>query len=306
MNRLITLILAIFLIISLPAYAAEQIPTVDDIYLGLSSGPLRYARLASLPDGILLKAADLTIDQKQIDDKISHSTPELQEQLRRNAFYVLEQTAARPILLSEAKKWMVTQKIQVPNPNEDELLKIYLESLIPPDLTLSDQEVQLFFDQNQEAFGEASLPEVREQVVVYLLGLKKQEVINAYIQSLSEHLTIEVNADWVKVQSQTAFENPVDQARRSNLPVMVDFGASGCIPCDMMAPILKELETTLTGKGMILFADVRIYQVLSARYGIEVIPTQVFFDQNGKEMSRHNGFFSKEDILKQLAKLGVE
>ena len=131
-------------VISIPILAEEKVLTVEEVYLGLSSGPLRDAKLATLPDGILLRAGNLTIDQQQVDEKIAQSEPELQEQLKRNAFYVLEQAATYPILLSEAKKWMATQNIQSNNPNEDELFKLYLESLIPPDLTVSDQEAQLF------------------------------------------------------------------------------------------------------------------------------------------------------------------
>lgn len=300
------LVIVCCFILSLTVYSEEKRPTVEEIYLGLSSGPLRYARLTKLPDGILLKTGDLTINQKQVDEKIAQSEPELQEQLQRNVFYVLERAAAYPILLSEAKKWMASQNIRSNNPNEDELFRLYLESLIPPNLTISDQEIQAFYDLNREIFGDTSFNDVREYVADYLISQKKQEFINSYVGTLSQQLEIEVNADWVKAQSQIAFDNPVDQARRSGLPVMVDFGASGCVPCDMMAPIIEELQVTLKEKCTILFTDVRIYQVLSARYQISGIPTQIFFDQEGKEVFRHTGFFSKEEILDKLAELGVE
>jgi thiol-disulfide isomerase/thioredoxin len=309
MNKIpgiLILVITCCFILSLKVFSEEKSPTVEDVYLGLSSGPLRYARLVTLPDGILLRAGDVTINQKQVDEKIAQSEPELQEQLKRNAFYVLEQAALYPILLSEAKKWMATQNIQSNNPNEDEHFKLYLESLVPPDLTISDQEAQIFYDQNHESFGEVSFNEVKETVIDYLLSQKKQEAINAYVRSLSQHLEIEVNADWVKVQSESALDNSVDQARRNGLPVMVDFGASGCVPCDMMAPILEELQMSLKEKCTILFTDVRIYQVLSARYQISNIPTQVFFDREGIEVFRHTGFFSKEEILDKLAELGVD
>jgi thiol-disulfide isomerase/thioredoxin len=293
-------------VISIPVLAEEKVLTVEEVYLGLSSGPLRDAKLATLPDGILLRAGNLTIDQQQVDEKIAQSEPELQEQLKRNAFYVLEQAATYPILLSEAKKWMATQNIQSNNPNQDELFKLYLESLIPPDLTVTDQEAQIFYDQNHESFGEVSFNEVKGTVVEYLLGQKKQEFINSYIGTLSQQLDIEVSDGWVKAQSESALDNSVDQARRNGLPVMVDFGASGCVPCDMMAPVLEELQMSLKEKCTILFTDVRIYQVLSARYQISNIPTQVFFDREGIEVFRHTGFFSKEEILDKLAELGVD
>jgi len=309
MNKIpgiLILVITCCFIFSLPVYSDENGITVEDVYRGLSSGPLRYARLKTLPDGILLKAGDVTISQKQIDGKIAQSEPELQDQLKRNAFYVLEQAALYPILLNEAKKWIAKQNIRSDNPNEDDLFRLYLESLIPPDLAISDQEVQAFYDLNREIFGDTSFDDVRDFVLDYLIGQKKQEFINTYVGTLSQQLEIEVNADWVKAQSQIAFDNPVDQIRRSGLPAMIDFGASGCVPCDMMAPIIEELQVTLKEKCTILFTDVRIYQVLSARYQISGIPTQIFFDQEGKEVFRHTGFFSKEEILDKLAELGVE
>jgi thioredoxin 1 len=308
MNKIpgiLILVIACCFIFSLTVFSEEKGPTIEEVYLGLSSGPLRYARLTTLPEDILLKTGDITINQKQVDEKIAQSEPELQEQLKRNAFYVLEQAALYPILLQEAKKWMSNQNIRSNNPNEDELFRLYLESLVPPDLTVSDQEAQAFYDLNYDMFGDTPFSDVREFVVQYLVGQKKQEFINTYVGNLSQKLEIEVNTIWVKGQSETAFDNPVDQARRSGLPVIIDFGASGCVPCDMMAPILEELQTSLKGKCTILFTDVRIYQVLSARYQISGIPTQVFFDREGKEVFRHTGFFSKEEILNKLTELGV-
>ncbi|HAX98482.1 MAG TPA: hypothetical protein DCY12_06250 [Candidatus Atribacteria bacterium] len=309
MNKIpgiLILVIACCFIFSLTVFSEEKGPTIEEVYLGLSSGPLRYARLTTLPEDILLKAGDITINQKQVDEKIAQSEPELQEQLKRNAFYVLEQAALYPILLQEAKKWMSNQNIRSNNPNEDDFFLLYLESLIPPDLTVSDQEAQAFYNQNLESFANAPFNEVKDYVVEYLLNQKKQEFINSYIGTLSQQIDIEVSDGWVKAQSETAFDNPVDQARRNSLPVMIDFGASGCVPCDMMAPILEELQTSLKGKCTILFTDVRIYQVLSARYQISGIPTQVFFDREGKEVFRHTGFFSKEEILNKLTELGVE
>ena len=73
-----------------------------------------------------------------------------------------------------------------------------------------------------------------------------------------------------------------------------------------MAPILEELQMSLKEKCTILFTDVRIYQVLSARYQISNIPTQVFFDREGIEVFRHTGFFSKEENLDKLSELELD
>ena len=78
--------------------------------------------------------------------------------------------------------------------------------------------------------------------------------------------------------------SPLDLAtlRASGLPVIIDYGADSCIPCKEMAPILEELNRDLAGKAIILFVDVWKYRNLAAGIPIQVIPTQVFFDAQGK------------------------
>lgn len=90
------------------------------------------------------------------------------------------------------------------------------------------------------------------------------------------------------------------------LPRLVDLGADKCIPCKMMAPILEELKTAQAGKLDVEFIDVWKSPGAGQQYGIRVIPTQVFFSPDGKELFRHEGFFSKEDILAKWKEFGVE
>lgn len=86
---------------------------------------------------------------------------------------------------------------------------------------------------------------------------------------------------------------------------LVDLGADRCIPCRMMAPILEELKQEYQGKAAIVFLDVWKDRTLARRFGIRAIPTQIFYDRQGKEAFRHEGFLSKENIELVLQKLGV-
>ena len=90
------------------------------------------------------------------------------------------------------------------------------------------------------------------------------------------------------------------------LPRLVDLGATKCIPCKMMVPILEDLKKTCAGKMEVQFIDVWENPAAGGQYGIKVIPTQIFYDAAGKELFRHEGFFSKEDILAKWKELGVE
>lgn len=87
---------------------------------------------------------------------------------------------------------------------------------------------------------------------------------------------------------------------------MVDLGADQCVPCKMMAPILTRLQQEYKGRATIVFIDVWKFKEPIQRFGIRAIPTQIFFDAEGKEVSRHVGFMSEKDIVAQLDKMGVK
>jgi len=87
---------------------------------------------------------------------------------------------------------------------------------------------------------------------------------------------------------------------------MIDLGAKSCIPCKMMAPIMEKMEKKYAGKAVIHFYDVWEDREPAVRFGIRVIPTQIFFDKNAKEFYRHEGFMSESDIVGQLTKMGVK
>ncbi|MBK6899609.1 MAG: thioredoxin family protein [bacterium] len=91
----------------------------------------------------------------------------------------------------------------------------------------------------------------------------------------------------------------------TTLPRLVDLGADKCVPCKMMAPILEELRAEQAGRIEVVFIDVWKNKEEAAKYGIDLIPTQIFFAADGRELFRHEGFFAKEEILAKWQELGV-
>lgn len=91
-----------------------------------------------------------------------------------------------------------------------------------------------------------------------------------------------------------------------NLPMLVDLGAGTCIPCKEMVPILEEVTKLYKGKAVVKVIDVYENPKETQKYRIRAIPTQIFIDKNGKEVFRHEGFFSKEEIIKVFDKMGVK
>ena len=94
--------------------------------------------------------------------------------------------------------------------------------------------------------------------------------------------------------------------KAERVPRLLELGSTSCIPCKMMAPILERLKKKYQGKFQVEFIDVRKNPSAGERYGIKMIPTQIFFDASGKEVSRHVGFFPQEEIEKKLAEMGVK
>jgi thioredoxin 1 len=96
------------------------------------------------------------------------------------------------------------------------------------------------------------------------------------------------------------------ESLKSGKPVIADFGRGKCIPCKAMKPILEELSVTYKDKVDVFILDIDEYADLTNEHGVQMIPTQIFFDKSGNEVWRHEGFLEKEKITEKLAELGVK
>ncbi|MFH0769453.1 MAG: thioredoxin family protein, partial [Chloroflexota bacterium] len=82
---------------------------------------------------------------------------------------------------------------------------------------------------------------------------------------------------------------PLPKALSSSKPTLAEFGSSTCIPCKQMKPILEDLAIVYEGKLNVVIVEVYEQEDLTQMYGIMAIPTQIVFDSNGKEVTRHMG-----------------
>lgn len=97
-----------------------------------------------------------------------------------------------------------------------------------------------------------------------------------------------------------------EEARSNGRPTMVDFSAEWCAPCRMMEPVIEEVTERYHGTVDVVLVDVDGNQDLARQYGIRAIPTQIFFDADGEEASRHTGYCTADHVAGELAKLGVK
>ncbi len=91
----------------------------------------------------------------------------------------------------------------------------------------------------------------------------------------------------------------------TKLPVLVDLGKGTCIPCKKMKPILEELTAEYRGRAVVKVIDLRDEPQAANQYRIRLIPTQIFYDAEGNEVYRHEGFMDKQSIEMKFAEMGV-
>jgi thioredoxin 1 len=85
----------------------------------------------------------------------------------------------------------------------------------------------------------------------------------------------------------------------------IELGSVSCIPCRLMQPVMKSIEAKYGGQVKVVFYDVRKDKRPAVQYRINLIPTQVFLDESGNEILRHEGFFAEEEIDRFLTSRGL-
>ena len=82
----------------------------------------------------------------------------------------------------------------------------------------------------------------------------------------------------------------------------IELGSVNCIPCKMMQPVMKSVEARYKGIVEVIFYDVKTDEgeKYGQKYSIRVIPTQIFLNEKGEEISRHEGFFPEKEIFELI------
>lgn len=94
-------------------------------------------------------------------------------------------------------------------------------------------------------------------------------------------------------------------AAPSPRPRLLELGSSRCMACQQMAKVLDQLRASQGDRLQVDFIDVFETPEAADPYEISLIPTQILFDASGREIYRHTGFFSHDDILGKFRELGA-
>jgi thioredoxin 1 len=111
------------------------------------------------------------------------------------------------------------------------------------------------------------------------------------------------------VSAQSRSDKPQSKAGIAQpLITFVELGSVNCIPCRQMQPVMKAIEEKYPNQVRVVFHDVwtDAGRPAATKYGIRLIPTQVFLDAEGKEFFRHEGFYPEAEIDKLLQKRGLK
>ena len=299
-----SLSLAAFFLICVFAFVGcsddGKIAIVEETYPGLSLGMLKNAKLTKMNPETLAEAGGAQITSAQLQSMLGEMPPEFLPQLKKNLIFLLEQRVAKAVLIQEAKSAGVPTEGAA---DEDVIQALALH--VTKSATVPEEDIQKFFDANKAMIGETPFEEAKEPIQAMLLQEKQQEALNSYLEQLEQRVDIRVNRDWFEEQSRLSRDNPVDKARSSGKPSVVQFDAATSPPGEMMQPFLESLQKKYPETLNVVFVNLGEEQILGARYGIREVPTQVFYDKSGKEISRNAGMLNEEELAQQVAKIGV-
>ena len=220
----------------------------------------------------------------------------------------LDRLILEMLLVAEAEKLGFDSEVQ-DTTDYEEARSVMINKLLShtaDSASITESELSQFYSENRDRMGESSFEQVKEQIRDYLLMQERQQSIGQYLQQLQQKADIIKNEKWIAKQASSGPEGLLQEALKSGMPSVIDFGSDTCTPCKMMKPILEELKGVYKGKAHVLVIDIYKNRGIAAEYGIRVIPTQIFFDEKGVEFWRHEGFLSKEEIVKKLEGIGIE
>ena len=252
------------------------------------------------------------VTSEDFDRELESLTPEYRDIFEEEKEEFLDQLITIEILLQEAERQElenekeVQEQIAKSKEKRKEILIQELVEKVTRDVEVSIEELRALYKEVKAETPEKSFEEVKAQLKTYLIQQKQNKKLEEKIEELRSTARITRNEEWLKTQRLATTDNPLDQAFEKGRPVLADFGRGVCIPCKQMKPILEELAAEYKGKASILIIEIDEYRALTRRYSIRLIPTQIFFDAQRKEVYRHEGFMSKESIKEKLEEMGVK
>lgn len=273
--------------------------TVAENYPLFSASPIGAARFAVLPKDILIRTGEISISRQEIEQEIAGARPGVKEQLEQNAFYLLEQKLIEKVLLAEGRSNLEREGHDVANLSERDLLQTFIAGMLAW-VTPTEEEMRDFYAANKELMGGMPYDRVKGQIEMFLTQQMQQEFIQDYILNILQDRDVEIATSWGAEKIALLLDNLVDKARSSGKPSLVNFGSDSCVPCQMMIPAREAVRDKYKERANVVYVHTDRDQILSSRFGIQSIPTLIFYDRNGMEVHRHVGMMEQEEMEEWL------
>jgi len=255
---------------------------------------------------ILALVNNSQITESYFDKNFDNSPQQYKDMFKNDKDGFLDQMIIKELLFQKAQE--KGYDVDIIESDEEKLKDKAIEKLImiiSSEIEITNEEMINFYHENESNMKGASFEQVKNDIRNYLVQQKQGEVIDQYIEELKSSAEIVLNEDWIKIQQESKPKNPLTEALKNGKTTVLDLGAGTCIPCKMMKPIFEELEKEYEGKANILLLEISDYRDIANKYKVRVIPTQIFFDKSGNQYWRHEGFLSKEEIIKKLNESGA-
>ena len=285
---IITIVMfGVFFGFSIPITSAltAETHTMGEAYPDFSDGILKTARLEKMDKDILLKTNVFEIRDSFINEMFGQVTPEIRKELEKNLLFLLDQEVMEKLIIKDAKSMGIATE-----PINEKMFQTYIDH-VTKGATVSEKAARTFYDENKEMVGGMPFDQVKDAIKGLLLQQKKQEALQAHIEGIAEKAQMRINANWVKKQVEISRDNPLDRARLSGKPTMVQFSSSGCSPCEMMKPIVKKLKKKYANTINVISIPVRENQMLAKRFNVRAVPVQVFFNKKGEKSPPPHGLY---------------
>ncbi|HUV50367.1 MAG TPA: thioredoxin domain-containing protein [Anaerolineae bacterium] len=254
------------------------------------------------------------ITVSDFNHEIGNVEEQAREMIKEEPAEFLEGMIVRTLILQEAEKQGILPARENKGQegsvsSEESVIKEFLEKRFSSAPAVSQEEIEEFYEIYKDRMEGKSLEQIAPMIEQIIGREKQQKQLERFVGDLRNSARIDINEKHLKKLAVKPPDSNTEEdflnALKSGKPVMVDFGSNSCIPCRQMRPILHEVKKEYSGKAEVLVIDVYKYNSLASEQKIQLIPTLIFFDSNGKEVHRHQGFMSKKLILEQFKKMGI-
>jgi len=261
---------------------------------------LTHAHAVSLPEGVIARRGDISIDEADLRNAIADAPYFAREGLARDPVPALELHLAQRLLTAMARD-DAAERGEPVAADEYALLQAYV-SRLTGDAKPSPAEVRAYYEENREACGRLPFEQVKDYVEQVLAERLRGERLERASRDIGRTRRIEVSAPWIAAQAAAGLDNPIDRLRGKGKPVLAVFSAAGCCGPDRMIPVLEEVQASVGDAAEIVYVEARSNQALGMRHRVSGIPTTIAFDAKGLEVVRHQGFVDKAAILGWLGR----